>query len=483
MQIFLDGNLLGESSAGEISAQADTKTLTEGVHTIKITAADMTGNTSERTFDVYVRNILLKIHVSSNYIPEYTQIYFALSRNDGSLIAVNRVENGSIVTVPTPSNFNPDSSFVLTEYFYLFQPASDTNIKYLIKSMNVYAGLNAGEFSLPEYAHSVPIVGTHQVEITELPIDNYLAHLQGRHTGSRYGYFGSDGNFTAELGMRSNTSDLYFSLTAGTAVPIYKYISSIQVGGSTHFSVTGLPEMQKAAVATRDIAGSYECYVYSDDASSPINFSSANGFFEDGKIPIYYPSSIYPQYVFSLRYQLGNSTYENRVRGATPPASFQYLNAAASNVNYANRKLKVTSTGTFDIMTISGGSNYYDGSSQLIDMYFVSFPNGTRNQITIPNTPDELLSLEFISPNDFSFSIAGFHDYLGLSGTSDYQSKIVFNADNVLRQNRDYISDLSQIATTSAGGRVSSHKKITLPKRLETILQSRFPLLEFEASH
>ena len=483
MQLFLDGNLLGESSGGAISAQSDTKTLTEGIHTIKITATDMTGNASEKTFDVDVRNILLKVHVSSNYVPEYAQIYFALSQNDGSLLAVNQVENGSIVTVPTPSNFNPDSSFVLTQYFYLFQPASDISIAYLIKSMNVYAGLNAGEFSLPEYEHWVPIVGTHQVEVTELPTDNHLGHLQGRNTGSIYGNFGNDGKFTAELGMRSNTSDLYFSLTAGTAVPVYNYISSIHAGGSTHFSVTGLPEMQKAEVATRDIAGSYECHVYSDDASFSVNFSSANGFFDDGKIPIYYPSTIYPQYVFSLRYQLGNSTYENRVRGATPPASFQYLNAAASNVNYANKKLKVTSTGSFDVMTISGGSSNYDGNSQSLDLYYVSFPNGTRNQITIPNTPAELSSLEFKSPDDFSFNSAGFYDYLGLSGTNDYQSKIIFSADNVLRQNRDHISDFLQITTTSAGGRVSSHKKMTLPKRLETILQNHFPVVEFEVSH
>src|SRR5687767_16022572 len=40
MQLFLDGNLLKSSSTGQISTEVDTETLSEGIHTIKITATD-----------------------------------------------------------------------------------------------------------------------------------------------------------------------------------------------------------------------------------------------------------------------------------------------------------------------------------------------------------------------------------------------------------------------------------------------------------
>src|SRR5688572_12711886 len=48
MQVFLDANLVKENPAGEIFLEVDTKTLTEGIHTFKITAIDKAGNASEK---------------------------------------------------------------------------------------------------------------------------------------------------------------------------------------------------------------------------------------------------------------------------------------------------------------------------------------------------------------------------------------------------------------------------------------------------
>ena len=485
MQVFLDGNLVDKSSVSVISVQLDTKTLTEGIHTIKITATDKAGNSSEKIFNVDVRNILFKVHISSNYVPEYAQIYFALSQNDGSLIAFNQVENGGTITVPTPSGFNPDSSFVFTQYFYLYMPKSPGNLETLIRNMSVSAGLNAGEFSTPNFGgNPLPVIGTHFLKITEFPTSTYNASLIGSNFSSSYsGALGYNGGvFTVNLDLNKNTSDLYFMLAADTEVPVYNYISSILPGGSTNFSITGLPQMKKAAVTTMDIAGKYDYWVYTGRGFGHVLFSGT-GFFDDGKLPIYYPGSIYPEYVFDLRYQLGNNSYVNYIKGATPPLSFQNLDATVSNVNYANRKLTVMSTGTVDVVMVGGDRTNYTGTSFTLDTYSVTFPNGPKNQITIPNIPVELLNLEFTSPTDLVFENAGLFDYLELSGASDYQSKLVFSSDDVFRYDREYIANSFQITATSTGGRLATQKKMKLPKPVEAILRNHFRLEEFRLFH
>jgi hypothetical protein len=467
MQAFLDGTLLTEHTGLELTADIDTKVLTEGNHTLKITATDKAQNTSEKEVTFEVRNTLFKVKVSSNYVPEFTKIWFALSKNDGSLIAVNEVENGATMTVPTPADFNPDSTFVFSYYFHLFQDGSYST---LVRNMNVYAGMNAGEFNIAEFPPFRPSVGTHKVEVTDIPAENYFAGIYGTNAGATYGNFGNTGMISRDFNLNSNTSDLYFRLDKEGSTPVYKYVPTIQIGGSTKFSAIGLPEMKKASVTTKDAVGSYNYYVYNDDHSKQFTLYYKDGSFSDGKMPVYYPEGVYPQYVYYLTYQ-GSNSYINQIRGATPPTAFQYLAASVSNVNYSNQKLKVTSTGSFDILSISGASSQISNNSFILDAYSVNFPNSNKKQVTIPQTPALLSEQGFIAPGNFVFSNAWFSDYTTLA-PSDYQTKIVFSADNLHIQYREFTSMSTSIAPTNNSGRVANGKKVTLPKSIETILKN-----------
>jgi hypothetical protein len=476
LQALLDGTLLAESSTNQISVQYDTKTLTEGLHEIKITAVDKSANASEKVFNIEVRNTLFKAQISSNYVPEeFTHIYFGLSTNDGTELSFNEVVNGATITVPTPVGFNPDSTFVLTEYFYLNQPPSNPGgTTTIVRNTMVKAGLYAGEFSTTKYLSYPPSTGSHHFEVTDVPTAYYSAGLRGKNTSSKVGFFGADGVIAGDLGMTSTTSDLFFDFRlTETSVPVYKYVSSISVGGSTIFSLNGLSQMQKAEVTTKDAAGSYYSFVNVNESNTLTNLYSEDGNFENGKLPFYYPSATYPQYVFDLRYQNGANRYQYQSRGATPPAAFQYVTASATNVNYVNRRLKVSATGAFDIVHIQGNGFSIVGTSYIYDLYSVSFPAAAKNTVVIPNTPVGLTTAGFKSPTVFTFTEAGFSEFPGLSGQSDYQSKIIFDADQV--QYRDYFGMVTQITTTSTGGRVSTHEKIELPKHLESVLRIRMP--------
>lgn len=468
MQAFLDGVLLKEQTGLELTADVDTKTLAEGEHTLKVTASDKEGNTSEKEVTFEVRNTLFKVAVSSNYVPEDTRIYFALSKNDGSMIAFGEVANSATMTVQTPTDFNPDSTFVFTSYFHLLHEGTFSS---LVRTINVYAGMTAGEFNIAEFTPTLPTIGSHKVEVTDVPTENYFAGLHGTNAASVYGNFESTGMITRDLGLKSNTSDLYFTLIKEGSVPVYKYINTIQVGGSTNFSALGLPELTKATVTTTDATGTYECYVFNPEPNNRFEIFSGNGNFSDGKIPLYYPDAAYPQYVFRLGYQFGNNFYENQVNAATPPATFQKSDASVSNVNYENRKLKVTATGTFDIISISGGSYIFDNNGFTLDSYYAHFPNSAKKEVTIPQTPDQLSDVGFIAPADFAFSTVSLLDYTALT-SDDYRTKIVFSADYLLRQHREFVSTIMQITPTNESGRMATTRRDAIPEKIQTILKN-----------
>jgi hypothetical protein len=478
LQVFLDGSLLKEIVANEITAEADTKTLAEGVHTIKITAMDKAGNGSDKIFNIEVRNTLFTIKVPSNYLESSTSIFFSLSKNDGSTMITKQMKNGEAISIPTPEDFNPDSSFVYTQYFYFNYPESNSNPGYLIKTINIYAGITAGEFKLRDFGPSRSKAGSHHLTVSDVPATtSYNVIIRGQNIPSITGNFGATGVIDTDIDIYGATSsDLFLSLTNNSAIPTYKYISSIQAGGSTQFSATEMQQMQTGLVTTKDAAGLYSIEVdgYEAGASTGINFyPRKDNYFTDSKLRIFYPAIAFPKYAFDLTYSVGNTTYENQVIAAVPPTTFQYMNVETKSMSYAGRKMKVVSTGDFDVITFSGSESTFNGNTLLLTGCTIFFAAGNSNHVVVPGTPKELSVYQFISPDDFKLTKMGVADYTDLSGPSDYQNKIVFSADNLYPSERPFIGKYSEI--TVSGGRVSSRPKIKLPEELANIVKNHLP--------
>lgn len=470
-EIYLDGNLIKESDGKEIIVEIDTKALAEGKHAIVIKSSDESGNFSEKAVEFEVRNILFALQVSSNYVPEYTEIYFVLTANDGTLISAEKIENGGYISVPTPANFNPDSSFVIGEYFSLYQPPLfEGDFEYLIKSRNFWTGINAGEFMLAENADRMVPMGVHSLKVTDVPTENYRARIAGTNIGGRTGFFGADGSIDVDLSLRDNTSDFYFLLEKEGQAPQFKYLASIDIGGATQFSCADLEPMELVATNTNHASGNYHLEV-----ETPTGFLVyyADGVLTDGAIPIHYPASLYPEYHFYMYYDDGTYTHANRTTATTPPASFEYLDAEVTGVTYSNQILEFSTTGTFDNVSISGGSINIDGGVFNSNSYSAIFHLDGTKRLTIPEPPALLSHLGFSSVNDFEFVTAGFADYKNISGASDYQNRLVFSADNVSRQSLDCVLKSRSINTSNSGGRLAPRQGVVVPQQLKDILQGR----------
>jgi hypothetical protein len=468
LQVSVDGILLKEETAKEIAATVDTRTVAEGVHEIKITATDALRNATTKIFNIEVRNILFTTNIPSHYVGEYTDIYFILSKNDGSLLAYAKIENGSTLSIATPENFNPDSTFIFTEFFHYNWPAtSPGGIAYLINSVNIHAGMEAGQFSLPE-SQVLTKAGSHHLDVSGVPV-SHIGMLDGEWLPNIAGYFGPDGIINIDFDMFNTTSDLYLTLAeTPEGEPLYKYIESIRVGDITSFSFNEMTAMEKHAMTLSSANGDYQVYIdgFHTSSNDGVRLLDKSGSLTDGEIPLYVPGNSFPNYMFDVQVNFEGVSYRNNLLLATPPAALQELNTSISSATYANRKLTINPTGEFDVASLEAGTSSFENNVFKVDAYSVAMPSGVRS-VVIPSLPEEVLNYGIPSADGADFNYASMFDYKELSGSVDYQQKIVFNSDNILINKREVISKHFMISTSS-GGRIVT-QRLKFPEELSSL--------------
>jgi hypothetical protein len=456
MKISVDQTVVKETTDSEVSVELDTKTMEDGDHEITIAVTDQAGNTTTEVIRIEVRNILLSVNVPLHHVEEGSEIYYVLSKNDGSMLGYKKLENGTRFIFPTPDGFNPDSTFVLTEYFYLNVPGVVSNV------LNVYGGLEAGEYDLGEVAGLGTTVGRHQLHITDVPAQHY-AEINGAHTSNLIGYFGDSGVINQDLAMDNATSDLFFMLgETRESPPKFKYFPTIQPGRSTSFSVTDLVPMIAGSIALSGVANSYSVTVtgFPPDYQRGVEIFYMNGASTLPEIPLYFPGTIFPEYRFDLYAYMEGVQYYNTIRSSGPPSSLTKLAAEVTSVNYANGRLHIKTTGDHDMATIQGGSFNSTEDLWLIEAYSVNFASGITG-ITLPTLPEEILHFTNPFAGAPTFSYASVEDYTSLSTREDYQRNIVFSSDKELRQYKPRLGKYFPLAPNS-GGRISlSNFKLT----------------------
>ncbi len=477
IRVDLDGTSIKQATGKSLSVEIDTKTLTEGAHALKVTATDKAGNSSELVRNFEVRNTLFVLNVSSNYVsePEYTRIFFTLSKNDGTVMIFDELENGGTITVPTPADFNPDSTFVYSEYFYLETHYPGVTTQFLVRSMNAYVGISAGIFQTPRYTDGRPSVGDHFIKVTDISYPSYTLSFLGQNiTPGGYVSYITPGEVNAQIDLADLTSDLivtFRDVNAPIEAPLYKYFSNIEEGGSTTFSLADSPQMEHGLVSLNSAEGSYSSatQVYFDNADLIFDLYREEGTLSDNKLPLYYPGTTYQEYYFLISLLSNDTRYESFVKGKTPPTSMQYPDWHVLSTSYANNKLKVSTTGSFDMITLQGGTSSIGDGLYTIDSYTVFFPAENAHQVTLPAIPTELIERGFTPTENYQFKTSGFYDFTALSGTADYQHKIVFPSGNRIFGREESMLVIAPLP--SATGRKSLPQGMRVPDNLYQLLQ------------
>jgi hypothetical protein len=226
IQLLVDNQVVnGRTGSDLLELSFDTRTLSDGVHSIKAMASDEAGNTSENTFEVGIQNVLYRYAFPKNY---NSNSWLVLSDNTGTVHDYRRNNNGETITFLYPQEYT-DQTFDLTTI------ANGDRAYYRTVTQvppGDYFFTNADETAVGVHTLNVPA----PQDYTDLNYD--LQNLT-------YNTTISDDKSKYEFSLSKPVSNLYLIVKkVSSGEERYYYNPSISAGGSTTLDETLWNEMK-----------------------------------------------------------------------------------------------------------------------------------------------------------------------------------------------------------------------------------------------
>jgi hypothetical protein len=424
LSVFIDDIEISHvTSNNNINVEFDTKTLDDGPHTLKATSKDKKGNVGEKSVTFEIHNYLFVATVPTGFL-HGTEVHLFFSRNDGSLIQSYKVEDGEIIMVPTPEDFDPNDTFIYNTFTYL-------NSDYVKLNVVVsYEGFKAGNYTFfpPWEDNSNDDFGSVDFSITGLG-DFTSARLGGEHIGSTNS-IQSGNSFSAKAYLTSTSSDLFASIKnymSGDA--LYKYYEKVKSGDAYNENATTFTSMNSKTLDVGSSATNYFSIVYAEGVEKgkfwPVDFNSSND-----SLTFYYPGQLFKNYQFYATITNNNVWQSFQKFAATPPSTFDFLNANLSNISLSNDKLQINTTGNYDIIFASAVNVDNNLDTLVIEGMEIALPEGSSQQIVIPELPETISKFNVskpATPNDFHYVYI--YDIDKYENVNDYHRNTLFMSD------------------------------------------------------
>lgn len=421
MQIFIDGVLINEVSANTISVEWDTKSVTEGEHDLKMVATDASGKQTAVTEKVLVKNYFFTVMLKNHVIPEYVDVWFFVSRQDGSLVSLKQHEQGkTTVQLETPDDFAKGQKFTLSTFYHVHK----SNASIPSTNLVMEPGLEPGDYTrtVQVYVHHQNFLGHHQVEVTDIESAYYT--MVDDDFSNYHEKVIVENKLSLDISLHNEGPTSIKILHDFSAPPRYKTLYDLTDNGFTQVSFEDFSDMTGR-------------YTPSGDDPNSIPVSVTGGFPNSGDygtldlhllyLPLYQgnekvfplfiaPHEKYEEYLFSAtENKLGG--YEVHVRiGTEPPTAFRRCNAILNSFTHTTNVIQVEAAGDFDQWILSGAWG------ETVDFYTFSrywairLPVGANHTIHLPQLPEQLVNdYDFVSNEELVFTRTEFIDYDGLS--------------------------------------------------------------------
>jgi hypothetical protein len=457
INIFVGDVLLTSlTNTNAFSFDWDTKTVTDGNHTIRITAIDNQANETSVTREVKVFNYFITLNVVNPLVPSDVKFWYLISTYDGTLIQTKPyVPAETKIRFETPDNFNADERYVLSTFQYIDKfedyPAQ---IRYLAEG-----GFPPGESTVsPRHIHPSSGSTTHRKTHT-MTIQNVPTFAQVFLSGTT-GSVATAVNKIAriEMDFYANTLNSYVSLSLSiNEVPRFKYFSGLQDKGTTQSDFNDFTPMVGNTLAALPNATFTSGYVYGITASEYNQSNPLWGYVGMSKLEhyLYNPPGTYLEYIYAARENAPNETNFFQHIGAQAPSAVLRSNGTVNSYTMKERTLTLQTSGVYDMVSVTG-SLYKDFfGERTLYHWSVQFPDGNNHSITIPQLPSALAIYEFPDLGSIAFTSAYFIDYSGFNGYQKMRNFQLANPEvSLYTVSKDYVT--KTIALPSTGGRLKN---------------------------
>lgn len=462
VKLYIDETLIKEVEGNAISESWDSKTVEDGVHTLKVLATDTEDNETLVTTEINILNYFFVLDVSDAQLNETVNYWYFISRADGSLVGIKQLVSGlQEIKFETPDDFSVDKKYTLVQFYHLPQQFSTSN--------NITVQLNyiPGKYKFsPKFATPTNPSGP------STPIGEYLLQIENFATPFSWVVNGEHGG----ISMSSTTGDLFeckISLIKnGTNVslalqrnyegtPRYIDLENISVGESSLVNYDELDLFEVATVPASEDALSFSTQIYGYPEQGNYNQSVwlwSHYYFQDpNKIRehfFYHRGNRYPEYQFIANESYANSSAGYIRVGTTPPTEFKKANVTFNNFAYDGSTISANVGGTFDVLSV-GGSKLEAGNQ--LNFWSVVMGGGNEHQIILPVIPDEILQYGLPQRDAWQFNTLYYSDYSGFDGYEEYRDFSLNGSGSVYTVSKEYLSGAFTI--DNSGGRKSLQQK------------------------
>jgi len=383
IEVKVDGTVAGTQTSSPYDFKWDTQKVTDGSHTIAVTATDDAGKEASWQGTLKVQNTLLEFTPTSDMLDEGEQGYVFLSTSEGKTIAVQEFENGKPVKIIAPGYDGKD--FTVTQ------------VSYRIIEGNSSAGLQSttevprGKWALSQWKEpdGPDYIGQASLTFTGADTDyQYVLTTNGSGDNTYE-------NEARQPYLKKDPSILYIRKHPRLSVDeTYEYtvINQIKVGTNPEIDLTKVNKVLTAETISIPAGDFNEASINIYGLRSATNrderYSVSSSYNSGSNVTIRYPGSDFPAY-FS----------ESIFRGENTDAK-NYYNGVYDN-KVLNATIGLTFDGTKFAGTVSGTADYIVAAMEAEGIYWEIITNKGKS-VVVPEIPASLHDL--ITVPDFNTS-------------------------------------------------------------------------------
>lgn len=458
---FDDQIVLEQTNSDLLDAEFDTRTITDGVHSIKIVASDTEENASESFLNVEVDNILY-----AHTVPKFLtgNRWLVLSDNKGHMHDYKNVTQGGLFVFYYPENY-ANEIFDISVVIVYKQPVSFF--------VSTFKEVPPGDYEVPEYV-SPPSAGKYSVNLDEsLQYSEIICD-------SRNGIYSSNAGHPRQhdLFLSQSTGDLFVSVQESvTGEERYFYNPSISIGESTTITpavFSGMKLMTQQNIPTDASWGI--ALVGGIPVSGGKNLICSFSYFETQEMQLHYPIELLGTAFTKFRTMVntyknfdGFTIYDGYQKGT--PGMVSEIETLPIEITAVNKKeypqLQVTASGDADYVAyrmISPGNEPIS--------WGIFAPFSASMDIRLPAFSEEFISAASLTA-DFTklrLDYINFHEY---GVINEYDQMIRYVIEGLPEEvNDDWLIKGYSWPEPSTGGRASAQPALKSEEWVK-LLQTR----------
>lgn len=404
IDVQLNGHSISTIASGPYQFTWNTNSLPDGNYTLLAKATSHSGEKSECSLDVIIRNTLLTLDVPDQHILPGMQSFLFLSDKEGKTIAKEELRNGEHVELKALKEFN-GSSFTLNEV-YLKYPGS----------LQVFSVTETkrGVWTLNKAKQYPDFVGSIEVKSETTPLSTYFISASGDSD------FIDEQNKIIVLATTQQSSKL-FVREIDQLINRYTILNDVNIGTLQNFSISEVTKpLRTLTMPLTDadlISARVRLFGFPQVESFNEYYPLGLFFLNDKKIRLEYPEEF--KAIGSQSYYRNKQT---RMYSFQPRKmyDFKMLNAQIYVSLNDERTVELATFGEFDIYMSSW--YYFDELKSSSASWVMIGPSGRSQQLSVPDLPMEISTrVPDIKAEQLAYSGAiQVSDYDAINGYSEY---------------------------------------------------------------